>query len=80
MVVDPAASALMTPELFTVAILLAAVVQSPPASPLELKVVVPFTQTLCVPESVPAFGAVVTVMVTTFEFAAVQAPFVTTAL
>ena len=52
---------------------------APPVSPFELNVVVAPTQTPCVPESVPAFGAVVTVMVTTEEFVALHTPFVTTA-
>ena len=42
-------------------------VHAPPASPLVVKVVVPLLQIACVPLSVPAFGAVVTVSVLAFD-------------
>jgi hypothetical protein len=58
----PAATAVTTPvELFTVATPASLLVQAPPASPFELKVVVPLEQIACVPLIVPALGAVVTV-------------------
>ena len=49
--------------LFTVATPVASDVQAPPAFPFDEKVVVPAAQIVCVPLSVPAFGAAVTVTV-----------------
>jgi len=64
MVAVPEPTPLITPvELFTVATPTASEVQAPPALPLLENVVVPPTQMLCVPLTVPAFGAVVTVTV-----------------
>ena len=52
----------------------------PPASPpLVVNVVEPVEQIPCVPESVPALGVAVTVIVALDEFAAEHVPFVTTA-
>jgi hypothetical protein len=60
----PAATAVTTPEeAFTVATVASSLVHTPPASPFELNVVVPFEQIACVPLSVPALGAAVTVTV-----------------
>jgi hypothetical protein len=60
----PAATAVTTPEeAFTVATASSLLVQAPPASPFELKVVVPLEQIACVPLIVPALGAAVTVTV-----------------
>ncbi len=60
----PAATAVTTPvEEFTVAKLVLSLLHAPPEFPLELNVVVPFEQIACVPLSVPAFGAAVTVTV-----------------
>ena len=50
-------------ELLTVATPVASEVQAPPAAPLDEKVVVPATQMVCVPLTVPAFGDAVTVTV-----------------
>jgi hypothetical protein len=64
MVEVPAATPVTTPVLLlTVAIPVLFEVQAPPATPLDEKVVVPATQMFCVPLSVPAFGAAVTVTV-----------------
>ena len=64
MVAVPAATPVTTPvELLTVANPVLFDVQAPPALPFEEKVVVPATQMFCVPLSVPAFGAAVTVTV-----------------
>ena len=49
--------------LFTVATPVASDVQAPPVFPFDEKVVVPAAQMVCVPLSVPAFGAAVTVIV-----------------
>ena len=64
MVAVPAATPVTTPELMlTDATPVASDVQAPPAFPFELNVVVPAAQIVCVPLSVPAFGAAVTVTV-----------------
>jgi len=64
MVAVPAATPVITPvELFTVATAALLVDQAPPVLPLLVKVVVPATQTSCVPLRVPALGAAVTVTV-----------------
>jgi hypothetical protein len=64
MVAVPAATPVITPvELFTVAIAALLVVQAPPVLPFEVKVVLPVPQIVCVPLTVPALGAAVTVMV-----------------
>ena len=64
MVAVPAATPVTTPVLlFTVAVPVAFDVQAPPAFPFELNVEVPATQMFCIPLSVPAFGAAVTVIV-----------------
>ena len=61
MIAVPAVTPLTTPvEAFTVAMLVALLDQLPPLT-VELKVVVLFAQTSCVPLSVPAVGAAVTV-------------------
>jgi len=64
MVAVPAATPVTTPVLLlTVAVPVAFDVQAPPAAPFDEKVVVPATQMFCVPLTVPAFGAAVTVTV-----------------
>ena len=64
MVAVPTATPVTTPVLLlTVAVPVAPDVQAPPAFPVELNVVVPATQMFCVPLTVPAFGAAVTVTV-----------------
>jgi hypothetical protein len=74
MLAVPAATPVTTPELMlTVAIPVASDVQAPPAFPFELNVVVPAAQMFCVPLSVPAFGAAVTVIVPV-AFTVPQAP------
>ena len=63
MVAVPAAKPVTTPVLLlTVAIPVLFEVQAP-AAPLDEKVVVPATQIFCIPLTVPAFGAAVTVTV-----------------
>ncbi len=59
----PAATPVTTPDVFTVAIPVAALLHVPPLVPL-LSVVVPLMQTVAVPVMVPADGAPLTV--TTF--------------
>ncbi len=64
MVAVPAETPVTTPVLLlTVAIPVLFEVQAPPAVPLDENVVVPATQMFCVPLTVPAFGAAVTVTV-----------------
>ena len=70
MVAVPAPTPVITPELeFTVAKAVLLLVHDPPASPFEVKVVVPLTQIAWVPLKVPAFGATVTVTVVEAEVA-----------
>jgi hypothetical protein len=60
----PAATPVTTPlDAFTVATAALLVDHAPPANPLLNKAVVPFTQMLCVPPTVPALGGAVTVTV-----------------
>jgi hypothetical protein len=60
----PAPTPVITPvEAFTVAMPTASEVHVPPVFPFDVKVVVPLTQIACVPLSVPALGAAVTVTV-----------------
>ena len=60
----PAATPVTTPVvLFTVATAALLVLHAPPPEPLLLKVVLPPTQMACVPLTVPALGAAVTVTV-----------------
>jgi len=60
----PAATPVITPEeAFTVAMPTASEVHVPPVFPFDVRVVVPLTQIACVPLSVPALGAAVTVTV-----------------
>ena len=60
----PTATAVTNPvEAFTVATNSSLLDHAPPEFPLELNVVVPLEQIACVPLSVPALGAVVTVTV-----------------
>ena len=64
MVAVPAPTPVTSPvELLTVATPVAFDDQAPPAAPFDEKVVVPAAQMVCVPLSVPAFGAAVTVTV-----------------
>ena len=63
MVAIPADTPVITPVVETVANCVLEEVQVPPASPLEVKVVVPLLHIACVPLNVPALGAVVTVTV-----------------
>ena len=61
----PAATGVITPDvLLMVATAWSLEVHAPPELPFEVKVVVPLEQIACVPEIVPAFGAVVMVTVT----------------
>ena len=63
MVALPAATPVTSPEVaLTVAMLVALLVQVPPVT-VDVKVVMLFTQMPCVPLSVPAIGAAVTVTV-----------------
>ena len=62
MEVLPPATPVTTPDELTVAMPVLSEDQLPPDC-VELKVVVLFTQTVCVPLKVPAFGGVVTVTV-----------------
>ena len=60
----PADTGLIAPlDELTVATLVVPLVKAPPLSPFEVKVVEPSEHTACVPLSVPAFGAAVTVAV-----------------
>ena len=60
----PAATPVTRPfDAFTVATAALLVDQVPPPNPLLNKPVVPFTQIFCVPLTVPALGAAVTVTV-----------------
>ena len=60
----PAATPVITPvEAFTVAIDVLPELHAPPLFPFEVNVVVPLTQMFCVPLTVPALGAAVTVTV-----------------
>ena len=64
MVAVPAAMPEIAPDVaFTVATAALLVDQVPPPAPLLLKVVLPPTQIACVPLTVPALGAAVTVTV-----------------
>jgi hypothetical protein len=64
MVAVPAATPVTTPvELITVATEALLVLQEPPVLPFEVNVVVPLTHMFCVPLTVPALGAAVTVTV-----------------
>ena len=64
MVAVPEPTPVTTPvELFTVSTPAASELHAPPVLPLLEKVVVPPTQIACVPLTVPALGAVVTVTV-----------------
>ncbi len=64
MVAVPGPTPVTSPvELLTVAIPVAFDDQAPPPNPLLNKLVVPFTQIVCVPPTVPALGAAVTVTV-----------------
>ena len=60
---EPADIGLINPEASIVAIPVEPEVQTPPTSPLEVKVVEPVVQIVCVPLNTPAFGAAVTVTV-----------------
>jgi hypothetical protein len=62
----PAATPVTTPEELTVAMLVVELVQAPPVT-VEVNVVVPATQTDCVPDNVPAEVAGVTVTVIVLE-------------
>ena len=64
MVAVPAPTPVTSPvEALTVAMPVASELHDPPVFPFDVKVVVPLTQIACVPLSVPALGAVVTVTV-----------------
>ena len=63
MVAIPADTPVITPVVETVANCVLEEVQVPPASPLEVKVVVPLLHIACVPFKVPAKVAVVTVTI-----------------
>ena len=75
----PVETPVIIPEAFTVATAVLLEVHAPPEFPFDVNEVVALTQTLAVPEIVPAFGVGVTVTVTTLEVATAQAPFVTKA-
>ena len=61
MVAVPAATPVIVPSVATVATAVSDDDQAPPVLPFEVNCVVPATQIACVPDNVPAFGAVVTV-------------------
>ena len=63
MVEVPAASGVITPVAFIVALVVSNDVHVPPESPSDVNVDVPLEHRACVPLTVPAFGDAVTVTV-----------------